>query len=81
MYFLLAYVEIKKETQNINLLGIQHHLVITLFLPLGFSRVSTRKMRQPGPSQVDPTGVHRIKRTLRQGPEYISQSLGRFDQV
>jgi hypothetical protein len=35
--------------------------VITPFLPTGFSRVSTRKTRQPEPSRPDPTRAHHIK--------------------
>ena len=35
--------------------------IITPFLPAGFSRVSTRKTRQPEPSQHDPTKARHIK--------------------
>jgi hypothetical protein len=55
--------------------------VITLFLPSRFSRVSTRKTGQPRTSRSDPTGTHHEKRTSRRGPEHISQSSGRFDQL
>ena len=35
--------------------------VITLFLPMGFSRVSAHKMRQPEQSRPDPTRARHIK--------------------
>jgi hypothetical protein len=36
-------------------------IVITPFLPTGFSRVSVRKTGQPEPNQHDPTTPRRIK--------------------
>ena len=66
---------------HIELETLRIYTVITLFLPPGFSWVSKRKTRQPGQNWVNPTGVRHIKRTSRRGPEHISQSLGRFDQV
>ena len=44
-------------------------IVITLFLPPGFSRVLARKMRQPELSRVDPKRVHRTKKNLKTRPE------------
>ena len=53
--------------------------VITPFLPTGFSRVSARKTRQPGPSQHDPTKPHHIKYSHEEGPGHISQGLTKLD--
>jgi hypothetical protein len=53
--------------------------VITPFLPPGFSRVSARKTRQPGPSRSDPTRARRIKYSQEEGPRHISQGLTKFD--
>jgi hypothetical protein len=53
--------------------------VITPFLPPGFSRVSARKTRQPGPSRSDPTRARRIKYSQEEGPRHISQGLAKFD--
>ncbi len=53
--------------------------VITPFLPPGFSRVSARKTRQPGPSRSDPTRALRIKYSQEEGPRHISQGLTKFD--
>jgi hypothetical protein len=58
---------------------ISHLLVITPFLPPGFSRVSARKTRQPGPSRSDPTRARRIKYSQEEGPRHISQGLAKFD--
>uniref|UniRef100_A0A2N9G098 Uncharacterized protein n=1 Tax=Fagus sylvatica TaxID=28930 RepID=A0A2N9G098_FAGSY len=49
-------------------------LVITPFLPPGFSRVSARKTRQPEPSRSDPTRALRIKYSQEEGPRHISQA-------
>ena len=51
--------------------------VITLFLPSGFSRVSTRKTRQPRLSQFDPKGVQLHLRTLKTWPRAHSSTSGR----
>ncbi len=56
-------------------------IVITPFLPTGFSRVSVRKTGQPGPSQHDPTKPRHIKYSQEEGPGHISQGLTRVDQV
>uniref|UniRef100_A0A2N9FFC5 Uncharacterized protein n=1 Tax=Fagus sylvatica TaxID=28930 RepID=A0A2N9FFC5_FAGSY len=49
-------------------------IVITPFLPPGFSRVSARKTRQPEPSRSDPTRARRIKYSQEEGPRHISQA-------
>jgi hypothetical protein len=54
-------------------------IVITPFLPPGFSRVSARKTRQPEPSRSDPTRALRIKYSQEEGPRHISQGLTKFD--
>jgi hypothetical protein len=54
-------------------------VVITPFLPPGFSRVSARKTRQPEPSRSDPTKALRIKYSQEEGPRHISQGLAKFD--
>ena len=53
--------------------------VITPFLPTGFSRVSTRKTGQPGPSLHDPKKSRHIKYSHEEGPGHISQGLTKFD--
>ena len=54
-------------------------VVITPFLPMGFSWVSTSKTGQPGPSQHDPTKPRHIKYSHEGGPEHISQGLTKVD--
>jgi hypothetical protein len=54
-------------------------LVITPFLPPGFSRVSARKTRQPEPSRPVPTRAHHLKYSQKEGPGHISQGLTKFD--
>ena len=58
-----------------NIVGI----VITPFLPTGFSRVSARKTGQPGPSQHGPMKPHHGKYSHEEGPGHISQGLTKFD--
>jgi hypothetical protein len=55
-------------------------VVITPFLPPGFSRVSARKTRQPELSRPVPMRAHRIKYSQKEGPRHISQGLTRFDR-
>ena len=68
------------------LLNFQYHhriymnvIVITPFLPTGFSRVSARKTGQPGPSQHDPTRPRHIKYSHEEGSGHIPQGLTKFD--
>ena len=61
------------------ILKLETALVITPFLPTGFSRVSARKTGQPGPSQHGPTKPRRIKYSHEEGPGHISQGLTKFD--
>jgi hypothetical protein len=56
-------------------------VVITPFLPMGFSRVSARKTRQPEPSRPDPTRVRHIKWPQEEDSRHISRSLTRVDRV
>ena len=46
---------------NLDIQNIRGQGVITPFLPSGFSRVSTRKTRQPKPSRPDPTRACHVK--------------------
>ena len=62
--------------------------VITPFLPPGFSRVSTRKTRQPKPSRLDSTSAHHIRITSRRRSgtpfpksDQIWPGLTKFDKV
>jgi hypothetical protein len=54
-------------------------IVITPFLPTGFSRVSVRKTGQPEPSQHDLTTLRRIKYSQEEGPGHISRGSTKFD--
>jgi hypothetical protein len=56
-----------------------NELVITPFLPIGFSRVSVRKTGQPEPNQHDPTTPRRIKYSQEEGPGHISRGSTKFD--
>jgi hypothetical protein len=58
---------------------VQLDIVITPFLPPGFSRVSARKTRQPEPSRPIPTRAHHLKYSQKEGPGHISQGLTKFD--
>uniref|UniRef100_A0A2N9FNW3 Uncharacterized protein n=1 Tax=Fagus sylvatica TaxID=28930 RepID=A0A2N9FNW3_FAGSY len=49
-------------------------VVITPFLPTGFSRVSVRKTGQPEPNQHDLTTLRRIKYSQEEGPGHISRA-------
>ena len=51
--------------------------VITLFLPIGFSRVPACKTRQPTLSQFDPRRVHSHLRTLKTWPGTHFSRFGR----
>jgi hypothetical protein len=54
-------------------------IVITPFLPPGFSRVSARKTRQPEPSRPVLTRAHHLEYSQKEGPRHISQGLTKFD--